>query len=201
MSWLPWRRKRKKERDPPAPPGGWRLPGLVELSSALKTPLASVSEAVRKCSAARSDELAVARRELAGALCESMTTLGALAQGVPPSSRVREMARFTAQELWRMAQSWVIFDFMAADWSSLTTAETADLQRAMWQRAEEVVAAPGENQEEARQLVAETEAILAALPIMSLSERQTLMWQLVVDEVVGFVSDALTEPSEQREQH
>lgn len=100
-----------------------------------------------------------------------------------------------------MAQPWVIFDFMAADWSSLKTAEMSDLQRAMWHRAEEVVAAAAEDREEARQLVAETEAILAALPIMSLSERQTLMWQLAVDEIVGFVSDALAEQSEQREQH
>lgn len=201
MSWLPWRRKRKEDLDPPAPPGGWRPPGIVELSSALRTPLAGVSEAVRKCTAARSDELVVARRELAGVLRESMTTLGELAQGVPPSSQVREMARLTAAELWRMAQPWVIFDFMAADWSSLKTAEMSDLQRSMWHRAEEVVAAPGEDRAEAHQLVAETEAILAALPIMSLSESQTLMWQLAVDEVVGFVDDALAEQSEQPEQH
>jgi len=200
MSWF---RRRKHTED--APGGGWRQPSLEEVSAALQNSLERVGEAVRKCEAAEGTGLAVARRELAGELRESMSAMENLVRDVAPSSRLHRMARLTAGELVRMARPWLIFESAATERSSLRTGEMSELQRTMWSRAEEVIAAgvddPVAARETLHQLIDETSVFSSTLVNPPMSERQALMWRLVVEEIAGLAADALARGSGQPEPH
>jgi hypothetical protein len=192
MSWLPWR---KREAEPA------EGPSRQEVSAARWGSLKGVAAAVRKCSLATGVELAVARREVAGVLRESMSRLLDLAHGAAPDSRVHQMARRTADEMLAMSQPWLIIDFLVTDrsWSTdpeFTGEEAAELQRTVWERAEEVIAEarddePATARETLRQLIDEVAVFSSALMTAPMPEPQATEWRLAAEEIAGLAAAAL----------
>lgn len=190
MSWQPWR-KREAE-----PVGG---PSRGEVHAARWGSLKSVAAAVRKCSLVTDVDVAVARRELAGMLRESMTRLANLE--VTPDSPVHRMALRTAEEMMVMSEPWLIFGFLVTDrsWSmdpEFTSEETAELRRTVWERAEHVIAEvrddePATARETLRQLIDEVAVFSSALMTAPMPERQATEWRLAAEEIAGLAAAAL----------
>jgi hypothetical protein len=192
MSWWPWRR-----RDTEPVEG----PSRREVSAALIRPVRRVFAAQRMCSVATGVDLAVARRELAGVLRESMTRLERLQ--ATASRRVQLRARQEAAIMVEMSRPWLILDFLAIDRSwcadpEFTSAETAELRRSVLERAEEVIAEaratePSTARETLRQLIDEVAVFSSPLVTASIPERQATDWRLVAEEITGLAVDALAE--------
>jgi hypothetical protein len=179
MAWLLWRRTRKTAAEPVS---------LDDLPAPLRNTLASVRAAAQRCSAARGNDLAFARRQLAGVLRESMTMLGN--QAAAPS-----IVWFTAEEMWRAARPWLILDVVVTR-RSVTTAAMTETQLDMWRRAEEVIAEvrgddPVVARERLLQLIDELEALSSPLVTAPMSTRQAAMWRLSAEEIHQFAADAL----------
>lgn len=173
-----------------------RQPLLLEVSSAVRDSFQGVRAAVDRCAEARGDELPVARRELEKVLGEYMTALQELVRDAR-SSRHPRMVQLATEELWTMAEPWLSLPFVVTRRPTMTTGEAAELQRRMWSRAEELIAAcrnaRGDDlavaQARLRAYVDELEASSKALAGSSggpMSERQAAMWRLAVEEVSAF---------------
>lgn len=204
-TWLPWLGvlplvalvawRFARRRDPQAGASERQL-SLEEVSSAAVDSLHGVRDAVDRCAEARGDDLPVARRELEKVLDEYTTSLQVLVRDAR-RPRFSRMVQLTTEELWTMAGPWLSLPFVVTRRPAMTTEEAAELQRRMWSRAEELIAAcrtaRGDDlavaQARLRAHVDELEASSKALAGSHggpMSERQAAMWRLAVEEVSGF---------------
>ncbi|HEX6356879.1 hypothetical protein [Actinophytocola sp.] len=72
-----------------------------------------------------------------------MTDLRALLDGISVSPRTSHMAQLYTEEVWTIAQPWLILDFLAADRASAAIVAMSEPRRRMWRHAEETIAAFG----------------------------------------------------------
>jgi hypothetical protein len=168
-----------------------------EVSRAVEEGLGAVRAAVHRCTTSQGLEAHDAQRELGEVLVRSVAAAKDLARGGSPHA---DVVRRGVSDMVKLAKPWLTAEFVFAHRVRMSTEEVAELLRRTWLRTEVALHAfrEADGDQRARARVRELVDGLSAVRTASargrgpaLSERQAMTWELGVDEMIRFATEAL----------